>query len=123
MKGLIKRYNRECRAAMMLLLIYSTHLFAFHAILSGPRKCLFSFSGKCSCHHKKAKQNPDSFLLLAKHETIKETEEIKLDSGVKAGNIASPHVNNVVFGSLLPCKFQLSEQSYKLYRLNRALLI
>lgn len=121
MKQLICKYLPRREASLMLLLVYSLHLFTFHSLLSNPKDFLSasSFSDykgypdKCSnCLLLLAKQS------AAKQNTIEDESLVVTYASSKATYVAPPIT--ILFLRKLPC---LSENSYKLYRLIRCFLI
>jgi|ERR1043165_3293002 hypothetical protein len=122
MQAFLKKYSRECRAAMMLLLVYSAHLFAFHSLVfSSSHYFLKSCSNKAA--DKKPSRSTDCFMLLAKHQLNKQKdesrEEVSLPPVKTASLLRKPVIKCISFLS----NQLLSPESYKLYQRHGVLLI
>jgi hypothetical protein len=124
MKKLFKRYNRACRAAFMLLVVYSIHLFSFYALVANSSSF---FYGHEITHAQKKKPAPikhtETLLHLVKHEVLKKI-------GIEEGWALLPQEVSVdlvnyqsVARTVADNPHRLSAGIYKLYRLLRTFLI
>ncbi len=123
MKKWFAKYSRPCRAAIMLLLVYSSHLFSFHSLLASPGYFLTSV-----LKSKKAKGAPhrhtDCLLLLSKHELVKQKQEGPGDKLLTRDMVYDHtefHYPVETFFNNTPQS--LSNASYKRYRLLSTFLI
>jgi hypothetical protein len=119
-KGFLEKYRRECKAAMLLVVVYSIHLFTYQALLSNPD----DFLSRASFRHHETDpcKSTDFLLLLAKKHLAKEV------------TVSPPYhtivsILNPVLYPQWVIQFRpvieqsLSTDSYKRYRLLRVLLV
>ncbi len=121
MKSFIKKYSRECRAAMLLVVVYSIHLLAYHVLLSTHNDFLSSTS--FDNHQQNPKSTTDCLLLLAKKNLTKQTVSIDLDLALAPHTLCA--VLNPPHKISLPTAHPqcLSSDSYERYRLFGVFLI
>jgi hypothetical protein len=86
MTRFLKKYSRECKAGGLLFLVYTLHLFTYHALLSNPDAFLSrqSFSDYKTDPHASA----NCLLLLAKKNVTKHTITFLPDLEITAASIS-----------------------------------
>jgi hypothetical protein len=114
MKQFIRKYNQAYKASLMLLVVYSIHLFAFQVLLSNPYDLLSAFS--FDDYKTKPDKTSNCLLLLAKKQVTKQSAETE-SFDFTYSPIHTPFVVHSPVTSVIRILQCLSDDSYKLYRL------
>jgi hypothetical protein len=121
MQRFLKKYSRECRAGMLLVVVYSIHLFAIGSLLADPNDHLSRNS--FNHHHTDPQATTDYLLLLAKKDVAKQTVCADLHLPfLKVSPIQVFYPQALLQPSDIAFH-HLSEDCYKRYRLLRVLLV
>ena len=121
MKGFLRKYSRECRAAMLLVVVYSIHLFTVQSLLANPNDYLSR--GSFSKHKTGPDQSTDYLLLLAKKNTTKQLHIQPLFFVLSTFTYTPVSHAQPVIQPACSANQWLSEDSYKRYLLMRVLLV
>lgn len=117
MKKFIWQYNKVSHTALVLMVIYCTHLFAFQVLLENHWQ-FFSLASSTNGH------KSDYILLMVKHQVVKEQNEKGASLPfIPSKNIVTPILRYPLLCSAGIMPQRLPEDSYKLYRLIKILRI
>lgn len=123
MKKWMNKYSRTCRASLMLLLVYSSHLISFHSLLANPGQFLTGIIGN-KATSTWPKKHTDCLLLLSKHQLVKHSNEgegcLSLSGPVEIERVRFQYFNIAVLNKAVQNR---SDDSYRLYCMLSTFLI